>query len=180
MATVDGIALLNKYSFQCLGSASDSFKNGNQEQGFENFKNVFPLHQNKIYEQIWLDRGRPQNNSEYGRQAFNDTDGLYSTMEEKAAAIDRYLESVGVTRTSASDQSVKMIQGSNGSDYEWTHVGGKWHHHPKGHPPPTDMDKIWCPTTKDECLQVGIVLGAAGAVAAGVYAVFQAVRGAIR
>jgi hypothetical protein len=74
----------------------------------------------------------------------------------------------------------KLWNGSNGSDYEWTHVGGKWHHHPKGHPPPTDMDKIWCPTTKDECLQIGIVLGAAGAVAAGVYVVFQAVRGAIR
>lgn len=88
-----GMDLINQYSYRSLGWASDRFKEGNRTRGFEHFHQAFRPHQNKVYEQIWIDRGRPQGNAKYVRQTFHDTDGLSSTMQEKAAAIDRFLSS---------------------------------------------------------------------------------------
>ncbi len=80
-------------SMQFLNSSLEAFKTRNRQQGYKDFQSVFPPHQYKIYEQIWINRRKPLGNPEFGRQCFHDTNGLFSTLEEKAAAIDKYLRS---------------------------------------------------------------------------------------
>jgi hypothetical protein len=173
-----------RYSVNMLNSSSQAFKNYDKQKGFEDFKYVYPSHQHKVYEQIWVDRGMPQGNPEYGNQTFNDTNGLSSTMQEKAEAIDGYLRSVGERRVEAEEESQNPRNNvmRNYSGYSYTWRNGEPVLHPAGLPPPIKTDEVWIPTTKDECLQVGIVCAAVGAVATTGYAVykcFEAIKGAI-
>jgi hypothetical protein len=174
--------LLDQFSYKQLNASSGNFKNGNSIEGFNRFNRAYPTHQNKVYEQICIDKEMPWDNSEYGRRAFNNTDGFSSAMQEKAEAIDLYLESSeGRRKLTQEDQNVRMAAG-NDSSYEWTHRNGKWNHHPKGRPPIINPDKIWCPSTKEEWQGVGFVTGACAAVGAAafaIYKIFEAVKGTV-
>jgi hypothetical protein len=92
-----------------LNAASGQFRNGNKSLGLENFRYVPSTHQNKVYEQLWIDKNSPKGNPEFGRQAFHDTTGLYSTVQEKAKAIEGYIASVNDIRL-----GIEMRQNVNG------------------------------------------------------------------
>lgn len=84
---------IDSSSIMMLNSSMNAFKYGNNEQGFENFRSVPPIHQDKVYWQLWVIKNRPQGNPSYGGQSFHDMNGLSSTSQEKARAIHDYLVS---------------------------------------------------------------------------------------
>ena len=91
-ARVDSSSLDDYSSICILRVCSESFKNGDKQSALRDFQVVPTTHQNKVYEHLWINKRRPEGNPEYGRHSFNDTNGLYSTVLEKASAIDGYVQ----------------------------------------------------------------------------------------
>ena len=77
--------------------ASDFFRCGNADEGKRFFKLVCSKPHDieyKVYQKLWrIKSGVPQGDPEFGRKTFHDRDGLSSSLEEKAQAIDRVLRS---------------------------------------------------------------------------------------
>lgn len=103
-----------------LYSSAEAFNSGNEQLGIQNFRSVKEVHKGKVYEQLWVDRGRPQGNFHYGEQAFNETNGLYSTNYEKAMAINSYLHSVVDSLPNAPSGSCEHYE------YKWNTSTGKY------------------------------------------------------
>ncbi len=110
------MATFNDSSVNFLGSSREAFRNGNRGEGFKNFCLVSPQDQHKVYEPIWVDRNRPKGNLEFGRQSFHDTNGLYSTVQEKAEAINKYLINLEYLQRLVAQQGYK--------DFCWSHRDG--------------------------------------------------------
>jgi hypothetical protein len=172
---------IENFSLKTLNLSSNSFKSNDAHNGFMYFDSCLPHDRNKVYEQIWIDRGMPQGNPEYGRHTFRDEYDHYSTMQEKAIAIDRYVESEISSRVLEQErQAARLFQNSNRSSYEWTHRNGEWNCHPVGYPPHLDPDKIKFPpivkegdnpSTADGRV-AGCIIGAIGSIA--LFAIFLA------
>lgn len=81
-------------SLKFLNSSAHAFKSGNGRVGFQNFNAAKDWHKERVYEQLWLDRNKPMGNPNYGGEVFNGLNGLSSTYQEKARAIDTYLRRV--------------------------------------------------------------------------------------
>ena len=170
---------------QSQTSSVDQFLNSSRK-GFSDFSKVNPTYQNKVYAQIWISRNKPQGNPEYGRQTFHDTNGHFSTAKEKAEAIDKYLSSVGKKHLSGSGENVRLnARGYNPrpTDLVWTRQGGPYLRcAAPAHQPTPDLDKVWIPTTKDECLKTGIAVAGVGVfagVVTGVVIVIRALKNCI-
>jgi hypothetical protein len=167
---LDPSSVIYNTSMGFLSSSSEAFKQGNVHKGFDDFKLVFPTFQNKVYEQIWVNRERPLGNGEYGRHTFHNEHRLYSNPQEKAEAIDRYL--LSMSAQNANDPGIEQRLAVN-EGYEYTWVNGNCELHPRGYPPSIKIRELWCPKTKEECLQVGVGVAAAGSVLAAGMVVMQ-------
>jgi hypothetical protein len=102
----NSLTLIDKYY---LETASHKFHDNNRDEGFNNFQLVSIPSQHKVYEQIWIDRGTPEGDLQYGEHAFKDCCGQYSSNREKAESIDRY-----VSKVNQNIESENMRMNANG------------------------------------------------------------------
>lgn len=93
-------------SFESLCSAKNAFASNNMQDGFGHFNLASPQDKNKVYEQIWINRGRPPVELEFGKNSFNNCNGRYTCLQEKAYAID------GVISQRTQDSSMISMNGT--------------------------------------------------------------------
>lgn len=74
-----------------LGYASIEFKREDCAQGFYQFDRCHPNYKNKVYEQMWINRGQPLGDLQYGEHVFRNSCGQSSTNQERAVAIDIFI-----------------------------------------------------------------------------------------
>jgi hypothetical protein len=79
-------------TIKTLNLSSNSFKTNDSYNGYIYFDSCLPKDRDKVYEQIWIDRNQPDGDPEYGMHAFRDCCGQSSSNQEKAIAIDRYID----------------------------------------------------------------------------------------
>lgn len=77
-----------------LMASSSYFKENNREIGYSYFSSCSPEHQGKVYEQVWLDQGRPIHDLQHGEHAFHDQFNKFTWNHEKVKAIDSVVSNI--------------------------------------------------------------------------------------
>lgn len=80
--------------FESLRRSAIAFEDNIRTQGFSEFHTVCVSSKKTecgVYEKLWEILKKPIGDAEYGRNAFHDANGKYSTHEQKADAITRYM-----------------------------------------------------------------------------------------
>lgn len=118
------MSLIAERNLYLLSQASEQFKKGNYYIGQGFFSAV--CHEPRdaehgVYHSLWTIKGKPSNIFDYGRNSFHDANGLSSTALEKAAAIDQYLKSKGITFPilKIEDQFRNSAAVNHMGDYHW-------------------------------------------------------------
>jgi len=78
-------------SIACLDRSATFFRQGDFSAGMREFSRANPDDQNRVYFELWAIKGRIEAVPEYGRHSFHNVSGRFSTLEEKANAINAYV-----------------------------------------------------------------------------------------
>jgi len=101
------VANISKDSFLFLNHASGAFKENDTIKAKVSFEAAGDL-KNKVFERMWINRGRPMGNPRYGEYTFYDQYGYYSTNFEKAKAIDDFVSFAYILEAKETE-NVRMI-----------------------------------------------------------------------
>jgi hypothetical protein len=188
---------LNATTTANLQASSTAFKLSDEDLAFEGYDYFLETPtevQNKVYEQLWVNKNKPMGDHRYGEFAFFNMHGRRSTYQEKAEAIDKFIISSVILTADSYDQRVALNTDSydqrlqanayvNEYRLQWNQTTRKydyvedvnWYKWGK------NMEKILIPTEKDSqakrdaknCVAIG---GAIGILALGVLYVVKEVK----
>jgi hypothetical protein len=112
---------LQKGAFMTLGAdvanlecSSSFFKSGNDSWAYTAFNGVSDTSRNKVYRQMWVVKGQPLGDPEFGRNIFHNQHRHTASAQEKACAIDA---SVGRLKEELRENAIRLS--ANDGYYAW-------------------------------------------------------------
>lgn len=82
---------VNNSEFAFLSFSSAEFRENNETKAYVAFSAAPDYQKNKVYEQIWVDKGTPAGDPQYGQHAFYNQFGYRTLPHERAKAIDKVI-----------------------------------------------------------------------------------------
>lgn len=105
------ISNVNNSEFKFLNASSSAFRNEREGEGMVYFSSAPNTQKNQVYERLWINHGRPCGDLQYGQHAFHRKFGLNSTNQERAHAIDEFVNA------QMKEHDCQQKQLVNGFDY---------------------------------------------------------------